>query len=59
MPIRKDDEVLVTRGNFKTREGKAWQPQQVKRLIQGYQQTYRRVNREMETATKAFIQAIA
>ena len=42
-----------------TREGKRWEPQQVKRLINGYEQTYRRANREMETATKAFIQAIA
>ena len=49
---------LKTR-RIQTREGKGWQPQQVKRLIQGYQQTYRRANREMETATKAFIQAIA
>lgn len=42
-----------------TREGKPWVPQQVKRLIQGYEQTYKKGNREMETATKAFIQALA
>lgn len=42
-----------------TREGKPWSPQQVKRLIQGYQNRFKKAQTKVATATRHFIEAIA
>jgi site-specific DNA recombinase len=42
-----------------TKYGKEWTPQQVKRLIIGYEDTFRKGQTKLKTATRAFIEAIA
>lgn len=43
----------------RTREGKPWKPQQVKRLIESYQGCFKKSKTRINTATRAFIEAIA
>lgn len=42
-----------------TREGKPWIPTQVKRLISGYENTFKKSQTKLSAATRAFIEAIA
>jgi len=42
-----------------TKHGKTWTPQQVKRLLVGYQQTYKKAQTKVAAATRTFIEAIA
>jgi len=42
-----------------TRDGKAWTPQQVKRLISGYRGSFKKSQTKIATATRTFIEAIA
>jgi site-specific DNA recombinase len=42
-----------------TRNGKNWTPQQVKQILQGYENTYKKSQSKLSTATRAFIEAIA
>ncbi len=42
-----------------TREGRPWTPQQIKRLIDGYQDTFKKSQTKVSLATRAFIEAIA
>jgi site-specific DNA recombinase len=45
--------------NVKTRNGKAFTPQQVKRVIAGYEETFQKVNTKLGTEIRSFIEAIA
>jgi len=42
-----------------TREGKPWLPTQVKRLIAGYENTFKKNHTKLSAATRQFIEAIA
>lgn len=42
-----------------TREGKCWLPTQVKRLIHGYENTFKKSQTKLSAATRQFIEAIA
>ncbi|AFM24989.1 recombinase family protein [Desulfomonile tiedjei] len=42
-----------------TREGKGWTPQQVKRLIPGYENCFKKSKTRISVAARAFIEAIA
>jgi len=42
-----------------TREKKGWKPQQIKRLIDGYQDAFKKTQTKLSTATRQFIEAIA
>lgn len=42
-----------------TREGRPWIPTQVKRLISGYENAFKKSQTKLSTATRAFIEAIA
>jgi len=42
-----------------TREGKPWLPTQIKRLISGYENSFKKSQTKLSTATRQFIEAIA
>jgi len=42
-----------------TRATKEWTPQQVKQIVQGYRNTFKKSQTKLSTATRAFIEAIA
>jgi site-specific DNA recombinase len=44
---------------FVTRTGKLWTPQQVKRVLDDYQDVHKRRSSQLRTATRRFIEAIA
>jgi len=49
----------LNEGGTPTRNGKNWTPQQVKQIVEGYQNTYKKSQSKLSTATRAFIEAIA
>jgi site-specific DNA recombinase len=49
----------LNRQGVTTKKGKEWTPQQVKRLVAGYKETFRKGQTRLKIATRAFIEAIA